>query len=836
MEKAVIFRDYQEAQTADFNDIQTFARQSFDDLVNDAVTNSLRYTGFNTVKSNTAEVTTAPGRFYGANANGVIGAVFTLTTSTIISLVQYLAVSQQRILTLVAYGVENQVDVQTRDFLTNTTTLQTEPQAVAMTDSRDAVLAIVAGAESGSPTPPAIGTTQVAIANILMSNTGVVSVTMNPAALVTSTEDLDERVTVIETFDAQVGPRINALAADLAALANALAGLANQGALIEIIQDVAQLKTKVGLPSTYAQYGASYYLWPDPTDSDVNNTQSLGFNAALSLGIRFPAQNEAIFALSLFNSLDPNAAYSGGLLLPAYTSVLILQTGTPASTIPLGQYGYQTYALVEQDIAYSRIRDGGGYAICTNGAHSQTTGDTTVAWWLPNFSTYETVVYSNNGNPNHYAYGAQYYWHDSWTEPYWSLDTVNHSINGAQIAQTFLVSSDTWITQLGIDIATVASATDVCLTLCKCTNGQPDLTKVISHNVIPGASLVTNWNVATIAPAFCAKGDRMAVVVTSAANHQIGMAPGGSYLDGTFMYTIDGTYFLGDFTKEIALLVYGAKFASSQVVINLGGLNLAGGIRDIDLTARMIVPASCQLVFEVLPVGTGTWLPIQQSTPLVPFANAPVQCSFRARFIGTPDIAPGIVLSDSICNIWCPGPTFTYVSAVNTLLSNSSTISLKIRVENWNLTAHSIDAASGPGNGSVKLYFGNVGFLPTAISMTLVDPDINAYEFLCTWTIPTLTAGGAISTGSPNITMAVSNPGTVGHGMAVFDTTNSQLLGTVNTYIGTALVLQGNAAHAGSGSSDLLKFSLSSFTFVIVGTTNSVADTFLVADTIWWAL
>ena len=250
MEQTVIFRDFQEVQTEDFNNLQAYARQSFDDLVNDAVTASLRYSGFNTVQSNTAEITVAPGRFYGPNANGEIGAIFTLPTTTIMSLVQYLAVSTQRILTLVVYGTEDQVDTETRDFLTNTTTLQTEPQAVAMTDSRDAVLAIVAGAESSAPAAPAIASNQVPIANIVMSNTGVVSVTMLTTAQVTSTEDLNERLEVIEEWDASTGTRISTLASDIAALAKEIKGLdsISQQLIVEMVQDIAQLKAVAGLP------------------------------------------------------------------------------------------------------------------------------------------------------------------------------------------------------------------------------------------------------------------------------------------------------------------------------------------------------------------------------------------------------------------------------------------------------------------------------------------------------------------------------------------------------------------------------------------------------------
>ena len=69
-----------------------------------------------------------------------------------------------------------------------------------------------------------------------------------------------------------------------------------------------------------------------------------------------------------------------------------------------------------------------------------------------------------------------------------------------------------------------------------------------------------------------------------------------------------------------------------------------------------------------------------------------------------------------------------------------------------------------------------------------------------------LAATASFTTSSPNITMT-SNPGWVVPGMTVYDTTNSQAIGTVLTFSGTALVLVGNAAHASSGSTDSLTFS-----------------------------
>ena len=744
MEKTVQFRDYQKVQTSDLNNIEVYARQSFDDLVGDAVTASLRYAGFNTVKSNTAEITVAPGRFYGTNDNNAVGAIFSLPTQTIMSLVQYLCVSQvtQKYLTLVAYGVEDQVDVQNRDYLVNTQTLQTQPQAVAMTDSRDAVLAILAGAEAADPVAPAVNVGQVAIANILVNYAGVISVTMLTAGQVTSTENLNSRLAVVETFDTQVGPRFDSLAADLAALANQIAGLGRFSNTIidELAQDVANLKDLAGLPSSYSQYGAVHFAFMDSTKYDINNALALGFNAEIFYGCRFPAQNADLFALSLFNPFDPNASVgTNGLLIPAHTNKLMLQTGAPATSITMNVYTWQTYSLVQKNMSYTRIVNGPSYDVCTNGARIQTSsGDSNnLGWWLPNFTSQEVETSTYTGAPGHYWYQVQYYWIDSWTEPYWELDTVTHSVSGMQVAQSFLASSDAWITQIAFYLSAIAAPSgDIWVTLCQCTNGQPDLTQVICHVDVTSTSLVVGWNTVSIQPTFVAKGARMAVVLTTGVGHQLGMAAAGSYLNGTFFYSQDGAYYLGDYTKEIALQIYSADFSGvgNQVTIEFAALNLAGGIRDIDLTARMIVPDSCQLLFEVMPTGTGTWLPITQDAPLVPFQNAPVLARFRARFVGTSNVMPGITMGDSMVNIWAPGPTFTLVTVTETLASASGNVSFKIEVESFNPVAHSLEASQGDGNGYIRLYKTSSSYIsPTTVTVTEVDASAGRYDITATF-------------------------------------------------------------------------------------------------------
>ncbi len=69
-----------------------------------------------------------------------------------------------------------------------------------------------------------------------------------------------------------------------------------------------------------------------------------------------------------------------------------------------------------------------------------------------------------------------------------------------------------------------------------------------------------------------------------------------------------------------------------------------------------------------------------------------------------------------------------------------------------------------------------------------------------------LLANASWTTGVATITMLAANPGSVTAGMTVYDTTNGFAIGTVLTYVGTALTLTANASHASSGAADSLTF------------------------------
>ena len=693
MEKLVNFRDYQEQQAADHNNIQTYARASIDHIVDDVVTKSNRYAGFMTVKSAQAEITISPGRFYQAG-----GAVFNRGSTTVLSVTSYLAAASRRVVVLSAYGQENETDITERDFLINTDTGATEPDAVAMTRSRDAVLTLTSGAESADPQVPPIPASHVAIAYILVDTLQIISVTMVPETSVTSTENLNVRTASLEEFRADTEPRISSLAADLAALANEVAKKGQARDLSILYQDMALVKDLVGRPDDYSLYGADHYL--NTSESDITNAAGLGYDAKVEEGIRFPDANADEFEMSVFSAFDPNASQSDGLLLPTFTHLLKMEIGPYHSDLGIAQYGFQTFEAQQLTISRQRIRHGSTYTYCTNSAWWQAgTYDPLTQTFKRGSETF-VVLDPDNAMINHRMIRLQQYWVDTYDETYWSTVTTDHTIAGAQVAQSFLVSNDFWLTKLGFYVTAKAANENISLAVCELTNGVPDLSKTVLIQSVPHASILSGaWTEVTVKPTFLKSGKRYAVVLTSNANHRIGMAYGNRYLNGTFFYSTDGAYYQGDLTKDMMLRFYGARFASAQVTIEMSPINLDGGIRSLDILAGVVRPESTDLIFEIQPPA-GDWVPVRPEN-VGALTSAPPLFKFRARFVGTVDMMPGLQIAGSRVSVSRPKTAFKHISINRTLAAPSDEIYRKVLLENFQETPH--DFTAKIWTGSVEL-------------------------------------------------------------------------------------------------------------------------------------
>lgn len=706
MESKVIFRDYQEQQAQDHNDLQDFTERSFDHLTLDAVSNNMRlFAGFGVTKTGQVEVQIQPGRFY-----DVLGVIYALNTTTVQSMVSYLATAFSRYMLLTSTGTDVETDIEERDYLVDVTTGATEPRAVATTRSRAAVLAWTTGTESGDPQKPAVPVGHVAIAYIKLDTTQVVSIEMVEKNRVASTSELDLRSDDLEAFADMIGPKVAALAADLADLRRRLDELGSMTGLATVAMDLSRVKATLRYPTTASDWDTDWFL--DTEDSDFNNVLQFGYDARIEEGCRFPYANMDEFEITLFSGNDPNASLSaGGLLLPKYTEIMRFATSTdnaPDSTLGMAQYGYQTTNMKQGYMSRSRMRYGGDYLVCANSStwNSNNLADkmadlanagaghrydpTSILYPDGSQSTRLTMATASIYNSATLAYEITRYdqwWYDTWNEPFMYAVTTDLSINGAMIAQSLSTPNDIWATSVWIYISAKGATEDIHLMISEMIAGVPDPDKVICKVAYPQASITVGWNKIAIPPTFLRKGYKYAYTFISNANHTVGMASGQKYLDGTFYYSTDGIYYQGDLTKDMMIQVWGAYFNNSQVTIEFAPINLDGGFRDVDITAAMWVPSSCSIYWEMRPNGTGEWQPlIKDNADLL--AQAPPLAQFRARFDGSRDMHGGITLTGSRVAVWRPKTHFVHISTPLTLASPCTMIKVTMVLEAFDEIPH----------------------------------------------------------------------------------------------------------------------------------------------------
>lgn len=722
MERTVTLRDYQEQTAADHNNIQSFVREAMDSIVKDGLSAGRRYSGFLATKTGQIEVSVTPGKFYDQ------GAVFARRTTQVQSLATYVAAAAKRIVTISAVGQTNEVDIETRDYLVDTDTGEVEPRAVSMVKSRDAQLVFTPGAEAAEPIPVSIPSTHVVIAHVTLDSTQIVSIDMVEENEIASTDDLAVRAAALEIFRTQIEPRVTSIASDLADLANQIKNLGQFNSMYRMMEDLARVKESLRYPASANGYGADFYLLP--LKSDITNASALGYDAKVEEGVRFPDANADEFEISLFSANDPNAKNSGGLLLPKFTDELKISTGAFASQLGIAQYGFQTIEMKVGYLSRSRIRYGGGRTVCSNGVNWDVTPGVPAGQNLYDFETTNLTLNQTLLANGAYTWTRQEtYWFDTWKEPYMYSVTVDHTITGAKVAQTFLVSNDIYATKVGFYIAAKGANEDIHIALCEVTAGVPDLDKAIIKSTYAHANIGVGWNYLTIRPTFLQKGKRYGFVFVSNANHQIGMAAGQSYLDGTFFYSTDGIYYQGDLTKDMMLQVYGAKFDNAQVAIEFAPINLDGGFRDLDLLAEMWVPESTQLIFEVRPNGTGEWLPIVADNAGV-LATAPPLAQFRARFVGTRDMQPMLNMTGSRVRVARPKTALKEISTVYDIpaaANSADNVTVKVTMENFDETPH---------DHTMTLRVGSTNYNPVTTVTKTLDAAAKRIQRTYTFSVP----------------------------------------------------------------------------------------------------
>ena len=707
MESTVLFRDRQELQSADLNNAQDFARGSLDHVVRDAVEVGKGYVGFFATKTAAAEVTLSAGRLYAG------GAVFARDDDVVVDLFNALPLVTRKRIALVAFGQSVDTDVQPRDFLIDAQLGTTEPQSVAMESHRRCEVSSVAGTESPDPSYPATDANVTVLAYVLLDTTGIIAVEQWTATQLPNLRLVANRVTALEGWRGQISGQVDTLRTDLSALADRMLAFALKNEVVDLTHQLEDLRNKVYEPGAYIYYGTDHFL-----TEDGSNPGHASFDAVVSEGIRFPEAGSATSTLALLNPNNVYVTLTNGFVLPKYGHGLRMDLTGYSGETRMAQYTYEATEIRQLTRSRERRRYGATREVCTNGTWwRQGTYDMAHNVFRRNNETWEVI----NGIPDRMPNGqvipngnvhwvrVRQFWIDIYQEPYWERVTSTASINGQQIAQTFLNSQDGWLSQVGLFVSRKAATGDITVLISETSFGMPDLTRVLSRTTVPVAeikvgsvsggvglpSLVETRIV--LPPTYLVAGRRYALVCVTTGDHYVAMTnTDNGVVQGTFFVSTDGAFFAGNLTDDLKLRLYFAKFERTRLSVELTALQLAGGILDIDILNEGITPPACRTDFEVQV--NGAWVPLDGAPNGPNLTGLPAILPLRFTLTGTTDLMPGFGLTGSQAIVSRPKTSFTWIGATRTLGSPSNSIKVIVDLQAYEEATHdcTVSLLTGP--------------------------------------------------------------------------------------------------------------------------------------------
>lgn len=690
MQKQVIFRDRQELQAQDLNNVQSFTAGSFDTLVADTVTNDRRYAGLAVAQTSNAEVQVGTGRMYDA------GQVYVSDVPVTKDLLTNLPVASKRIVAVIAFGQTTEIDTQPRSFVIDLTTDTTEPQVVPMQSWRKAAVDFIAGLESVDPQVPAIPAGAVHIANVTLGTTGVVVVDQVDATRVPSLHTLGSRTASLEGFRAAVGSQVEALSTTVSGLQSRTSEKANISAVLALKQSIARLRRELGLPAGVADYG--YDDFKDPSRSEKTHP---GYSAHVSGVLLFPYETPASGSLDLFNPTDPNAVRTAtGLLFPRYEPALMLQTqgyvgGAALSSFQITSFETRTirrtvtrrhtgrrYDGVAFDTLERRDTSYEAYRVVRHNRHYDERH-------LPEIMS-DLEEEQRQGDIQNLHIRYREYSHSTTREiTEYRRQEVTNTISGAIMAQTFVAPRTAWLARIGLRFDSLTPSGDVTVLLTRTVRGRPDQRAVLASSTVAVTDLRDNRieTAFDIGPVELEAGERYALIMASNGGHIVALSGETPILQGAIFYGQDGQWVPRNPGQGLLVSLYAARFLEPHVELRLMDQTRTGGITDLDIVTRELLPEGTDVDYEV-QVG-GQWVPLDEAGPLV--TARPSTVPLRVIMSGTTDAMPAIELQADAVTVAQPATTMTHYSTPRVLPAPSGHITVALTVGFWIPGAHTLD-------------------------------------------------------------------------------------------------------------------------------------------------
>lgn len=687
MERSVLFRDRQEEQSADLNNIQAFVAEAMQHMVMDAITGERQFTGLAVTQHSATELAVAIGRLW----DGVTGKIYGHNEAEVVSLYSYLPVQDKKILNVSIIGQEADTDIQPRDYLVDLQSGQTEPRAVAMEHARQVVLQITAGLESTQPQKPEPPTGYTTIAQVLVSTSGIVSIEIADNKRLMRLFEVYQAGVEHGNWIALMTPRISTLFSDLATLSSRVTGIVDQTLVRTLAADLALVKQKLALPASYAAYDADDFVTSDKTDT--TNTE---LHARIYQGLRFPYEGEREQQLNLFNPYEAVVKNFNGFILSAYTEVTRLRTTGLTGTLLISQY--PSYQTVEAKLmTRTRVR-----LTMQHVEHNTVTGIWSYGAQQVVEQVFEGTVEPGSDHSWNSCYTnikgevidtGEWYTKECWAEQYWDYETTTHTVDGVSVAQTFLNSQDGWLLKIGVTFASAGADGLITAILCETANGVPNLDRALGKTTLAAGDIKTDGSESFFVfeqPVFLSAGKRLALVLITGGQHTVNLVDGTSYTNGILLYSQDGAYYAADTSKDLMMSLVFAQFASTRTIVDLTSIDLEGGIAGFDILAPMTMTDTADCQFEFQMSGSSEWLPFS-NTNAAKLLGLPALCKLRAVMTGTQDVMPGLGLAGSRIRATRPGTTFKHISTERVLATPSSNLQVSLLLSGWNAAKHTCE-------------------------------------------------------------------------------------------------------------------------------------------------
>lgn len=682
MPKIVKFDTYAQATASDLNAISTLLRGAIDYVAKNLLYDEARYIGYTVTEADAYNISVA----VGALVTG--GKVYDTTTTTSLSVTSLLPSSNYRVVLVVVSGEEVNTDTETRKFLTDVSTRTTQPKSTTTRISRQASVELIAGTAAATPARPSVPSGALVVASFTISSSGIVDSSLEMETD-NKTFKLETAIASINTLNANLkktNSLLTTLRSDIASLAKKQTTYAPTTSVTSVLN---RLKTaekhitatenkmlavceKISIADT-----SSFDGYDDFSLADESDTGHSAYTAQLEAGrVRFGETERTHKMTALLSPNDSKVdKTTSGLIMPTGTDTVRIECDDKDAEVAIASYAVTTTTAVKKTLARTYT----WYASQTGRTAQETyfANNPKVRLFDPETQTW-VVIDLTKVKWQLTGTGIKHVWTLKVTSTYWEQGATTTTYTGARLAQTFLCSQSGWHRRIDLGFTSLGSTGDVHVLLCGLTDaGYPDESNILETCTVAVGSLKKwpTWTPFNFDPVYLTKGERYGIIITTTGNHKLGMSQSNDLTNGTLMTWTSGSVWSLDLNKDVCFRLYGIRYASTQVLLEIEDITLSGGMTEVQTVITGYEPSGTSLIVQGRI--SGVWRNLTEDDETV-LASKPTQLPLRFLFKGTKDVMPALNLNKSAVIVSRPLTSSVHVSRERTLPSGTTTTQVDV--------------------------------------------------------------------------------------------------------------------------------------------------------------